>query len=221
MQISKLKWAGVLAGALIPFFISSATDAAVVSVGATTLFANSTNQTFRILVSGADQIIGANLAVQINSGGADNLSTTNGPSITSVSLISAGTIFNGNNSGPGTFTHSSDNLVILNDVTYGGVTSVLDNGVLAYVTMNTTGFMPGTTFTVSLDGVGANLGGPFDTDLTNTSGSPFDPTGPGNGTIPAATITLVAVPEPTTALTSAFIGGAALLRRRRRVSESV
>ena len=143
-----------------------------------------------------DEVQGVNLNIQIGDGGRDAGGSVDGPVITGVDLFS-GTIFEGNNTGEG-----SGNGVLVPQVAFFSTTTgsgtVKADGLLATVTIDTTGFFVGD--------------GPFDLILSQTVNNPTN-FGPVNPEVTDGTLAIV--PEPTS-IAVFGLTGLALLRRSRR-----
>ncbi|MGD0655261.1 MAG: autotransporter-associated beta strand repeat-containing protein [Thermoguttaceae bacterium] len=113
-----------------------------------------------ILVSSSthELVEGVNLAVQIGDGGSVNGGTNTAPQITNLDIIGSGTIFNASNTGS-TPSYPSGNapyLLVEADTTTVIGTSVEANGVLAYLTVNSTGAALG-SYQISLQNVGEHV----------------------------------------------------------------
>lgn len=144
----------------------------IILVGDHALVGNQAGQKVLIYVSGGDAVEGLNLNVQIGDGGPPLGGTTIAPVITAVDFIT-GTIFDGNNNG------QSD--IATFPLFYAGSTTtskatVAADGLLATLTIDTTGF----------------LFGSWALQLGNTDNGPTD------FTVVAASITdgTISVPEP-------------------------
>lgn len=166
-----------------------------IDVGDHMLLPDTPGQIVRIMVStdAGDMVGGCNLNAEI-AGGGPAYGGEFGPAITAVDM-EAETIFAGITEGA-TDIGSLAQLAICSIVTTGG--TVLADGLLATLTIDTTGFTtPGSTWTLEL---GQTLNGP--TDFA-----------PAPAIISEGTIQLI--PEPTT-LALLGLSGLALLHRRRR-----
>lgn len=196
--------------ALSIFAAASQTNAAAtITVGSHTLLANTPNQSFTILITGNEQVAGENFFAQIGDGGTANGGTLTKPVFQTVDIVNT-TIFAGNNTGatgdqsPGG--NAAHPLIWVDGTTAN--TNVSDTGILATVTINTSGVFSG-TFPLILNGVGSHYAaGPFATVLDNTSAKPIA-LAINNGSITVA-------PEPATLALSALCGLLALQRRPRR-----
>jgi len=188
-------------------------NAALVAVGTHNLLANSPNQKITIQVTGGEQIAGEDLFAQIGDGGPINGGTNTKPIFTNVDIITS-TIFVGNNSGaqgdpngipPGS---NAGHPLIWLDSTVTNTGTVPANGLLATLTIDTTGVNSG-TFSLLLTGV-ANTLGSFNTTLRASSGDPI-PLTVTNGRITVVT------PEPASGMLG--VAGMTLLlsRRKRRI----
>jgi hypothetical protein len=170
---------------------------ATITASTHTLAANSDSQIVTLNISGSDPVAGEDLRIQINDG-------TTGPTITAVDVLT-GTIMAGGSTGAsqGLFTTGTfaKRLATFSATTASG--SVLDNGLLATLTISTAGISGG-TFTINLFGTHDG-----DTDLIVQAPSPgvITPTFPSSSFV-------VAVPEPTS-LAVLALGGLLLVRRSR------
>lgn len=132
--------------ALVACSALTALAAPTITVGDHALLPNTPGQVIPILASGigpADNTAGIDLFLVLGGG-------TTGPIVTGLDMIGAGTIFNGNNNGQSGFGPPYDppsrELVGLVSTVSG---SVDPNGVLAYLTVDTTGLTAG-SFSLSL-----------------------------------------------------------------------
>lgn len=125
-------------------------------VGEHELLADTTDQLIEIMVSGGDSVQGLNLRLQVADGGThpDAGGSIDGPKISNVDLVT-GTIFDGNNTG-------QNDLLSLPQVSVQSITTatgtVVADGMLATVLIDTTGFMEG-EFDLR---AGSTLDGPTD-----------------------------------------------------------
>jgi hypothetical protein len=205
-------WAA--AAGLVALAASSVARAAVVNVGANVLLADTPNQKITLLIAGVEQVAGEDFFAQIGDGGAANHGTATKPVFTNVDILT-NSIFAANSvgaQGDPNGSPSGSNAghpLIWVDGTVTAAGAVADTGVLATLTIDTTGVSSG-TFALLLTGVADTLGG-FDTTLRNSSGDPIALS------VTNGSITVLA-PEPTVA--SAIGAGAAgwliLARRGRR-----
>jgi len=122
--------------------VADAVATPMIVVGQHDLLANTADQPVRIMVSGADEVQGLNFRAQVADGGThpDIGGSIEGPRITDVDLVS-GTIFDGNTMG------QSDVLSLPQISVQAATTSagtVMAEGLLATVTLDTTGFFEGT-----------------------------------------------------------------------------
>jgi hypothetical protein len=128
-----------LSGAVLFFCVVGVASATpVIIVGNHQLQPNTPDQTIEIQVSGGDAIEGLNLYAQVADGGPAEGGSDLGPSITADILT--GTIFAGNNSGSDS-TGSSPQVAARNTLTDSG--TVPASGLLATLTLDTTGFFAG------------------------------------------------------------------------------
>lgn len=190
----------LIVGSIAILATAVSVDAASINIGNIQLLENTPDQIFAIHVTGGDQVAGLTFWAQVGEGPAA-FGGADGPDITYVDIIGPGTIFFGNNTGE----NGDPTAQVLGEyyeaVTTTGSGTVAAEGVLAYVTMDTTGFFAGRVFDFKL---ADTLTG--DTDW---GGTPIDIT---NGTI-----TLTAIPEPAS-LGLVGIAGLGLLARRRRLA---
>jgi hypothetical protein len=179
--------------------LSAASVAApVITVGHHTLLADTPNQQVSILVSGAEPVQGVNLLVQLGDGGAALGGAAGAsPRIQDVS-VTTGTIFGANNNGRAFDEAPADQLWQVHTATAAGTVST--DGVLAVVTVDTTGFAAG-TFPLLL----ADIGG----DATLDSDFAGVPAAITNGSI------TIVVPEPATFGLIAIALSACVGRQRR------
>jgi hypothetical protein len=153
--------------------------APIITVGHHTLAPNTPNQVIPIMVEGGDPVQGVNLIVQIGDGGA-SLGGVAGsaPRIQDVSFA-GGAIFAANNNGRALDEPATDQLWQIHTATADG--TVAADGVLAFITIDTTGFTSG-TYPLLL----ADIGGDANVD-SDFAGIP--------ATISNGSVT-VTVPEP-------------------------
>jgi hypothetical protein len=137
MVRAKLRFVTVLA-CLLAHFAGSAARAAAVNAGTHVLAANMAGQQVPIVVSGNDAVSGIDFFVQVGDGGATVGGDDTGPRITQVDLVSS-TIFAGNHTG--VFLDPAPLIWGATTTTASG--SVSANGVLAMLTVDTTGMFVG------------------------------------------------------------------------------
>ncbi|HEV2968855.1 MAG TPA: hypothetical protein VGY55_02625 [Pirellulales bacterium] len=147
--------------------MSTARAASTINVGSYLLLPNTPGQVIQIPVSGTDMAPGADLAVQVGDGG-PQLSGTPGPTISNIGLTT-GTIFAVPDASQSTPSGNKPQ-VWFTDVflTSNNPSSVLANGVLANLTLDTTGFSNG-SFALLLSNVATSIAPPngYSTDLTS------------------------------------------------------
>ncbi len=193
------KWIVVPCLVLIP--MTAAPAAVIIDVGDHNLVPQTPGQQFSILVSGGDPVEGVDLLLQMGDGGSV-LGGVDGsaPRITGVTLIAGNMVFSSSNTGdvfPDPPTDMFWQISTTTDVP--AASTVPAQGVLALVTVDTTGFRGGGVFTLKAGDIQAS-GGTFDSTF---AGVP--------ATINNGTITIV--PEPG-GVTIAGMAGLLLLRRR-------
>jgi hypothetical protein len=131
--------------------------------------ANTPNQTITIQITGGEQVAGEDFWAQIGDGGTYNNGSNSKPSFTNVDII-AGTIFAANNKGAfgdptvGNAAHP----LIWDDGTVTASGSVAATGLLATLTVDTTGLNSG-SFPLTLTGVASAIGPANNTTLNNVS----------------------------------------------------
>jgi hypothetical protein len=147
--------------------------AASVTIGNHVLLPNTANQVVSIWVSGGEQVAGEDFFAQIGDGGTFIGGSNTKPAFTNVDVIN-GTIFAANNNGPfgdpnGTppGSNAAHPLIWVDGTTTANGT-VVAGGLLATLTLDTTGIISG-TFPLVLTDV-ANSLGPFDTTLRDANG---------------------------------------------------
>ena len=151
--------------------------------------ANTPNQTITIQITGGEQVAGEDFFAQIGDGGTYNGGVNAKPSFTNVDII-GGTIFAANNSGAfgdptvGNAAHP----LIWDDGTVTASGSVAATGMLATLTIDTTGLSSG-TFPLVLTGVASAIGPNNNTSLNDSSGTPI-PLTITNGAIMVSTLPL-------------------------------
>lgn len=157
-----------LAGGGAVFSLVTSLMGQTINVGDHVLLPNRAGQTFTLSVSGGAQVQGENFNAQIAGGGTANGGTP-GPIFTGVDLIT-GTIFSGNNTG-------QQNLTLGSQVYSGSVitssSTVPATGLLTTLTIDTTGFLGGETYSLKLAGFSHN-GVSGNTDFAvGTNGNPI------------------------------------------------
>lgn len=170
--------------------VSSTIHAATVDVGTHILLADTPGQEIQFLVSGGESVAGVDLFLQVGDGGPELVNVglpagTDAPEVSSVELVT-GTIFDGTSATQTDLDRSGVVQVFFSDVALSlpppEPQSVPATGVLATVTIDTTGFSSG-TYDLLLSGVlPALTGWPFDTTLLGTDGTSV-PTTIDNGSL--------------------------------------
>lgn len=157
---------GLQRASALMFLASVSAEAQItVNVGTHNLLPNTAGQEIQLNVSGSGLLAGLNFFVQVEDGFPDFGGTMDGPNITGVDVIgtvSAPTIFFGNNTGQ-TDPGSGAQIGIRNITTASG--TITPNGLLAILTIDTTGFNSG-TFGLTL----SNGGIPAETEFVGLSG---------------------------------------------------
>lgn len=179
--------------------MTQATNAALlVDIGDHVLLPDTPNQTITVTVSGGDSVQGLNFNLQIDDDGVNKA-----PSISAVDITGPQTIFGSNNTGQvdqGTGELVAGSQFGLRTTTAAAGTVIAD-GILALVTLDTTGRSEG-SFTLNLANT---LNGP--TDFAGLAVSQFD-----NGSL---TIAATAIPEPGSCVLFGMIGLVFASSRRR------
>ena len=150
--------------------------------------------TFGISVSGGDQVQGLDFYIQIGDGGDANGGTDTKPIITDVDIVGAGTMLSDSNTGQ-TNTFTSVTLWAVSATTDPNVADEVDAaGLLAYVTVDTTGTAVGESYPLLLKGVASGIfgGQGIDTDFAGVGA------GITNGTINIISATITTVIDPVT-----------------------
>ncbi|MDB5321009.1 MAG: hypothetical protein JWN40_2640 [Phycisphaerales bacterium] len=197
----------LLALAVMPIATSRAD---VITVPHVTLLANTPGQTVLITISGATAVAGEDFFAQIGDGGTFNKGTNTKPIFTNVDILT-GTIFAASNTGATRDPNNPESahpLIWVDGTTTNTSISptVTDSGLLATLTIDTTGVTSG-TFPLILSGVGSGLTtGGFTTDLIGANNAPISLT-INNGSI------TIAAPEP---VGLALFGIVLIVTRRRR-----
>lgn len=161
----------ILLTGLVVLFAAASSEAITITVGDHTLAANTPGQQVQIMVSGGEQVSGLNLQVQVGDGGPELADFglapgVDGPAITAVDLTT-GTIFAGvsedeySETGPRIPQYVCYSLAM----TETGA-SVPATGLLATLTIDTTGFQGG-TWDLRLGNVLPELG-PYNSDFAPT-----------------------------------------------------
>ncbi|MEM6363213.1 MAG: hypothetical protein AAF745_02220 [Planctomycetota bacterium] len=197
-------YAYLIALASAVFLAGQTNGALIVNIGDQVLLPDTPNQTITITVSGGDAVQGLNFNLQIDDAGG-----IKAPAISAVDITGPSTIFSGNNTGQtdvgtGELIPGSQ-LGLRTTTTSSG--SVIADGTLAIVTLDTTGLASG-NFTLNLS---STLNGP-----TDFAGIPVDEF-QGGGLSIAAT----AIPEPNLAMTLSIAAASMMVTRRRRASQRV
>lgn len=171
----------------------------MIVVGEHELLPDTPNQTIPIMVTGGDSVQGLNFRFQVADGGTHPQAGGSiiGPSISDIDLMT-GTIFDGNNTG-------QNDLLKLPQIWVQSITAsantVVADGLLATVTVDTTGFMTGDEFEL-------RIGDTLDS-ATDFAGVPVDIT---DGML------RIGIPEPT-GVVMMITGLALLCTARRRVGQ--
>ena len=167
--------------------VSSTIHAATVDVGTHILLADTPGQEVQLLVSGGESVAGVDLFLQVGDGGPELVNVglpagTDAPEVDGVDLLN-GTIFDGATATQTDLDRSGVVQVFFSDVAITQpAQTVSASGVLATVTIDTTGFSSG-NYDLLLSGVlPALTGGPFDTTLLGTGGTSV-PTTVNNGSL--------------------------------------
>jgi len=188
------------------------------------LLPNTPNQVILITVTGSpsDQVGGVNFIIDVAQGKGNGVATsglnatqTSGPKITAVDITGAGTVFGPNNTGVQNLmapqTLPWEKAAFGTSTTAGTVTA---NGLLARVTIDTTGF---SQITNANGGVGGVWQLRMKSMTVQDGGGATDFAGV-PATITNGSITLVSVPEPASVVLGLFAAaglGAVALRNRR------
>lgn len=177
--------------------------AANMPVGVRTLFEDMPDQLIEFLVSPepGDLTAGLNFNIQIGDG-------QTGPQITDVDLLGPSTLFGTNNTGlggTGSFKNAGYGGLWESTATTNPGSLLVPNGVLAVVTVDTTGFF--------------EADGPFDLILSNTLNGPTDfgvapPSAPNTTLIVVDGQIALVIPEPTSGLVLGLLAGVVLATRR-------
>lgn len=125
---------------VVLFYTENVLAGPIVVVGDFDLAPNTAGQTIQISVNGGDSVQGLNFNVQIGDGGTDVGGSDIAPRITDVDILS-GSIFDGNNTGQSSLA-GFDLFRAVTTTTNSG--SVSADGLLATLTIDTTGFGAGT-----------------------------------------------------------------------------
>jgi hypothetical protein len=186
--LNRIAFGRILAFALAVALVApfdSAARAANVTVGNYLLKANTANQTITIQVTGGEQVAGEDFFAQIGDGGAFNGGVNTKPVFSNVDIL-GGTIFASNNTGaqPDLTPHP----LIWDVGTITASSTVSANGLLATLTIDTTGLNSG-TFPLLLTGVASNINPNNNTTLNGATGSAI-PLTVTNGTIMVSTLPL-------------------------------
>lgn len=149
---------------------AASSQAAVITVGNHSLLANQPGQTIEIFVAGGDSVSGVNFYAQVGDGGPELADFglapgTDGPAITAVDL-KTNTIFASLEENPVTI-EAIPQYVNLSLAAEDPGVAVSASGLLATLTIDTTGFYDG-TWDLLLGDVLSQLG-PYDTDFAPTA----------------------------------------------------
>ena len=116
----------------------------VVEAGTHVLLPDLAGQTIEIYVTGGDAVYNVNFHAQVADGGPAHGGSISGPAFTNLDLFATGTIFELNNTGRASGTPDG---IISPQVAYEGTTTATDTvaaeGLLAVITMDTTGYYDG------------------------------------------------------------------------------
>ena len=166
--MKRLLLCGGTVGLLSPIALATPT----VNVGNQVLAPNLAGQPVRISVSGGDAVQGADLNAEIADGGPGVVpgdTALTGPAFTAANLVS-GTIFAGNNSGQQDLSSFSQTPQAYSGSIVTNTGTVNASGLLATLTLDTTGFStPGSSFPLRLKGF-SNAGVSGDSDFIGASG---------------------------------------------------
>ena len=194
-------WLAVAGFLALCMTFQAAAGASTVNVGTNPIYANVSGQKVTLNVSGGDLVDALNFFVQIGDGGNPSLGYRGtGPAITEVDILT-GTIFSGNNTGQTDLTAGllplpAQIALVGTDTISGSVTA---SGLLATLTIDTTGYSAGSSYDLKLKGT-----------LNGDSSFGLDPM-----TITNGSIVLVAVPEPSAVFTLILLAGGMAMRRSR------
>jgi hypothetical protein len=206
---------GVVVGAVLLGGTGEASAATTLGLSTTTV-QNASGQQILVTINGTDtNVQSSDLYVQIGDGGSANSGVSTVPTITTISMSAAGMLF----AGDGTFESFTANGPLMAKDSIFSSTNLSDSTTtLASITLNASSLTPGSTFTIRLATVGANVGGgPFNTDLINSQSASI----PLSGTGFSSPATITVVPEPTSAVLLAAVGLGLVLPRCRRRSRNV
>ncbi|MBE3134302.1 MAG: PEP-CTERM sorting domain-containing protein [Acidobacteria bacterium] len=118
-----------------------------------------TTLTFPVVVGGGGLVRGLDFYVQVGDGGAVNGGAGTRPVITAVDIVGPGTLFSTSHTGQAT-AFASDLLWAASTTTDPGQAEYLDaDGVLAYITLDTSGTVVGESYALRLSGVAAGIFG--------------------------------------------------------------
>jgi len=127
---------------ILLFLLGQITFGASINVGTWTLQPDTLGQQIPITITGGEPVQGVVLNVQVADGYPDVTgSSVNGPNITAIDLVGPGTLFGGvGNTGTNSIAEFPQMWIVGTSTTSGAVPA---DGVLAWLTIDTAGFQPG------------------------------------------------------------------------------
>jgi hypothetical protein len=192
------------AGFCLALALASVSQAATIDIGNHVLLPNTPNQQIQIFAAGGEEIQGVDMFLELG------MSSNEGPTIAGISLQGAGTLFGSNATPPNTASLPGNPRYWTADVaTLNGTIPLLPTTPLAIVTIDTTGITASSsdkTFVLN-----ASPAPNFTKFLVTTGTFELFPVGSTQGSI-----TIRAVPEPSTMILAGLAGIALVVFGARR-----